>query len=178
MILRIVMAVVLGGGIGLLVGLVGSSLNGQCPILCNPYVSTGFGVVVGLLIASGTASQRGVFGSPRVLLLDDYQAYKDATGATRGTVVVSYYTTSCPACRRQARVLGRLADRFAGRVTVAAVNVGRVREVAREVGLTAVPVTAVYRDGQRIRTLTGLVGEEALLEILEQHLAAAGGPAA
>ncbi len=178
MVLRIVAAVVLGGGIGLLVGLAGSSVNGQCPILCNPYVSTGFGVLVGLLIAGGTASQTGVFGSPNVVLLDDYQAYRDAIGPTRGVVVVSYYTANCPACRRQARILDRLADRFAGRVTVAAVNVGRVGEVAREEGVNAVPVTAFYRDGERTRTLTGLVGEEALLEILEQHLATAGGPSA
>ena len=42
MVLRIVAAVLIGGGVGLAVGLTSSRLGGQCPLMCNPYVSTDY----------------------------------------------------------------------------------------------------------------------------------------
>lgn len=51
MILRIVIGALVGGAIGYgLYRVVGCS-SGACPLTANPWISTGYGVLMGLLIA-------------------------------------------------------------------------------------------------------------------------------
>jgi hypothetical protein len=53
MILRIIVGVVVGGGLGFaFYKLVGCS-SGACPLTSNPLVSTLYGSVIGALLASG-----------------------------------------------------------------------------------------------------------------------------
>ena len=54
MIVRVIIGIVVGGGLGLAYyKLVGCS-SGACPLTSNPFVSTLYGAVVGALVASTT----------------------------------------------------------------------------------------------------------------------------
>jgi len=50
---KIVIGILVGGGIGFLIGYFGRCASGVCPLTSNPYVSTIIGALVGLLIAIG-----------------------------------------------------------------------------------------------------------------------------
>ena len=50
---KIVIGILVGGGIGFLIGYLGRCASGVCPLTSNPYVSTIIGALVGLLIAIG-----------------------------------------------------------------------------------------------------------------------------
>jgi len=50
---KIVIGVLVGGGIGFLIGYLGKCTSGVCPLTSNPYISTIIGALVGLLIAIG-----------------------------------------------------------------------------------------------------------------------------
>lgn len=47
---KVLIGVLLGGGIGFLVGYWGKCASGACPLTSNPYISTIIGAVIGLLI--------------------------------------------------------------------------------------------------------------------------------
>ena len=173
MVLRIVIAVLIGGGVGLAVGLVSSSLGGQCPLMCNPYVSTAIGIVVGLLIASGGGSAAMPVG-PHVLAPGSDEDYRRLVEQTDGVLVVEFYTRNCPVCPRQARAIAAVSGRFAGRATVAAVDASRLPNAAHAEGIKGVPTTLIFRGGKRVETLPGLTGEEELASLIEKHLPAAG----
>jgi len=51
MLLKIILGVVLGGGIGFAIGYFGKCASGVCPLTSNPYVSMVVGILVGLLFA-------------------------------------------------------------------------------------------------------------------------------
>lgn len=51
--MRIIIGVLVGGGIGFAVGYFGRCVTGTCPLTGNPYVSTIFGALLGALIAAG-----------------------------------------------------------------------------------------------------------------------------
>jgi hypothetical protein len=51
--LKIVLGVVIGGGIGFAVGYFGKCASGACPLTGNPIISTIVGVLIGALIAAG-----------------------------------------------------------------------------------------------------------------------------
>lgn len=78
MLLRIVLGVGVGGGIGLAIGYLGKSAGGQCPIACNPYISTGLGVVIGLIFASRGGTADALVQSPNVLKLASDEQYRQA----------------------------------------------------------------------------------------------------
>jgi hypothetical protein len=49
--MRILLGIIIGGGLGFLVGYFGRCASGACPLTGNPYVSTVVGAVLGALIA-------------------------------------------------------------------------------------------------------------------------------
>ena len=53
MTLRIILGIVIGGGIGFAIGYFGKCSSGVCPLTSNPYVSTIIGIIIGLIIAVG-----------------------------------------------------------------------------------------------------------------------------
>jgi thioredoxin 1 len=177
MVLRIALAVVLGGGIGLIIGLIGRSAGGQCPLACNPYVSTGLGVIIGLVLASRGSSVEAQARSANLLKLDTEAAYQQAVAAPGRAALVEFYTPQCLACRKQLPVLNTLADRFAGKVTVAVVNAAALRDVARQQGVSAFPTMFIFKDGQRLETIIGLTTEKELAQLLEKYIAERPGPA-
>jgi len=52
-ILKVVLGVVIGGGIGFVIGYFGKCSSGACPLTSNPYISTVIGIIIGLMIAIG-----------------------------------------------------------------------------------------------------------------------------
>jgi thiol-disulfide isomerase/thioredoxin len=175
MVLRIALAVLVGGAVGLTVGLVGKSLGGQCPLACNPYVSTGLGVVIALILAGGTGSVDALPRSRSLLAIDSDDAYRQAVSGTGKVTLVEFYTRYCPACRQQLPVLNVLADRFAGRAAVATVNASELSELAGREGISAVPTILVFRDGRRVETVVGFRNEPELTALLERHSGRAAG---
>jgi phage shock protein E len=51
--MRIIIGVLIGGGIGFLIGYFGKCASGTCPLTSNPIVSTIIGALLGGLIAAG-----------------------------------------------------------------------------------------------------------------------------
>jgi thioredoxin 1 len=175
---RIILAVAVGGGIGLLIGTFGKAMGGQCPIACNPYISTALGVVLALVLASRGEASASMPGSEAVLSLDSQAAYEEAISGPGQVTLVEFYTTYCPACRRQMPIIDRVADRFEGRATVAVVNAQEVPSVAVAHDIRAVPTLILFKDGQVVWKKVGLHKEDQLAAVLEQYAPAAGPVAA
>lgn len=51
MVWSMVIGAILGGGVGFLVGRVGSCTTGACPLTSNPWIGMLYGAVVGALLA-------------------------------------------------------------------------------------------------------------------------------
>ena len=51
-IMKIILGVLIGGGIGFALGYWGKCSSGGCPLTSNPYISTIIGIVLGIIIAS------------------------------------------------------------------------------------------------------------------------------
>jgi len=49
--MKVLLGIIIGGGLGFLVGYCGRCSSGACPLTGNPYVSTVVGAILGALIA-------------------------------------------------------------------------------------------------------------------------------
>jgi len=80
----------------------------------------------------------------------------------RGVALVDFYADSCPPCRIQGPIVEALAPKFAGRATVAKLDVYRAGRTATKFGVRSIPTLIIFKDGKEVKRLVGLTREKAL----------------
>lgn len=97
----------------------------------------------------------------------------DATVAS-GVVLVDFGAAWCGPCRTQLPILEALAPEAKDQFTIARVDVDAQEELAKRNGVSRIPTLIFFRDGQPVKTLTGLHSAEALLKAFAQLPSPAG----
>jgi thioredoxin 1 len=77
-------------------------------------------------------------------------------------VLVDFWAEWCGPCKMIAPVLDELATEHVDRAVVAKVNIEEAPELAARFGITAIPTLIVFKNGQPVKTLTGVQSRRAL----------------
>ena len=89
-------------------------------------------------------------------------------------VLVDLWAPWCGPCQAIAPVLESMSERYAGRLTVAKVNVDEEPELAAAFGVRGIPMMVLMKDGQPVETMVG-AGPQPVIEQqlnLATHVAA------
>jgi len=89
---------------------------------------------------------------------------------SRGVVLVDFYADWCGPCKMMAPVVERLASEFAGRATIAKVDVDANPHLAARFQVMGIPTFALFKDGRLLRRIVGAVGYQALKAAISQAL--------
>ncbi|KAF4269371.1 hypothetical protein KXW98_002736 [Aspergillus fumigatus] len=94
----------------------------------------------------------------KVIAVDNPVIYKALTSS--GPVVVDFFATWCGPCRAVAPKVGELSEKYSN-VRFIQVDVDKVRSVAQEMNIRAMPTFVLYKDGQPLekRVVGGNVRE-------------------
>jgi thioredoxin 1 len=87
-----------------------------------------------------------------------------------GLVLVDFWAPWCAPCRMVGPIVERLAERYAGRVKVAKLNVDEAPTTAAAYGIRSIPTIALFRDGQPVNGVLGAVPEKDLAAMIEEQL--------
>ena len=90
-------------------------------------------------------------------------------GADR-PVLVEFWATWCPPCRQLAPILDAIAEEYAGRLTVARIDMDTSPRTALAYQVMAAPTMLLIRDGEPVARWVGLRPKRALLRDIEAHL--------
>lgn len=96
----------------------------------------------------------------------------DALLASAGkkVVIVDAYATWCPPCKTAAPVYAKLSEAFSESSSVfAKVNVDEAKDVAKRLGISAMPTFKVFKDKAEVAVQQGWPGEAKISELLKQH---------
>jgi thioredoxin 1 len=88
----------------------------------------------------------------------------------KGTWLVEFGAAWCPPCRAVEPVLASLAQKHAGRLSVAQVDSDEEQELGARFLVTSLPTMLVFRDGELVERLVGAMSEPALARRLAPHL--------
>jgi thioredoxin 1 len=86
-------------------------------------------------------------------------------------VLVDFFATWCGPCKMLAPALDQLSTKYAGRVTIAKVDVDESGDLAGQYGISAVPTLLLFQNGQVTQKLEGVPPMAHLTRLLD---AAAG----
>jgi thioredoxin 1 len=88
-----------------------------------------------------------------------------------GLVLVDFWATWCPPCRRLAPTLDALAADYDGRLTVAKVDVDENPDLAQRYGVQSIPTLILFRDGRAVDKRLGALPKDDLRAFVDARLA-------
>ena len=96
----------------------------------------------------------------------------DSEVVNAGTpVLVDFWAEWCGPCKMIAPILDEVATAYAGKLTVAKMNVDDNREVPAKFGIRGIPTLMLFKDGQLAATKVGALSKAQLTAFIDQQLA-------
>jgi thioredoxin 1 len=85
-------------------------------------------------------------------------------------VLVDYWAAWCGPCKMIAPILEEIASEYAGRLTVAKLNVDENQDTATKYGIRGIPTLMLFKDGQATATKVGALSKSQLTAFLDGAL--------
>ncbi len=89
---------------------------------------------------------------------------------SKPVVLVEFYATWCPHCRRMEPIVKDLKELLDGRADVYQLDIDRNEDICNREEITSTPTFIIYRDGREVWRYSGEANGNTLLEKVESFL--------
>ncbi len=100
----------------------------------------------------------------------DGQSFESQIVGSEGLALVDFWAPWCGPCRLMHPVLEELANEYDGKAVIARCNVDDAQALAGKFSITAIPTIVLFKDGQPIDKIIGVVPAEELKKRLDASL--------
>ncbi len=107
--------------------------------------------------------------SDPILHVSDSSFENDVLKATQ-PVLVDYWADWCGPCKMIAPILDEVAREYAGRVTVAKVNIDQNPDTPARYGIRGIPTLMLFKDGNVAATKVGALSKSQLTAFVDSNL--------
>lgn len=87
-----------------------------------------------------------------------------------GSVLVDFWAPWCGPCRMMGPIIDNLAEKFAGKVKIAKINVDDSPNLAAKFNVSSIPTLIFFKNGAAIHTSLGVTAEAELENQINQKL--------
>ncbi len=94
------------------------------------------------------------------------------TDVTQSTlpVLIDYWAEWCGPCRMIAPILDEVAKEYAGRLTVAKLNVDENQQTPQKFGVRGIPTLMLFKNGNIEATKVGALSKSQLTAFIDSHI--------
>ncbi|MCX7193183.1 MAG: thioredoxin TrxA [Proteobacteria bacterium] len=85
-------------------------------------------------------------------------------------VLVDYWAEWCGPCRMIAPILDEIAKEYAGRMTVAKLNVDENQQTPQKFGVRGIPTLMLFKNGNIEATKVGALSKSQLTAFIDSHI--------
>jgi thioredoxin 1 len=85
-------------------------------------------------------------------------------------VLLDFWAEWCGPCKMIAPSLEALATEYAGKVTIAKINVDENQSVPAQFGIRGIPTLILFKDGKQVATKVGAVSKAQLVEFINTSI--------
>jgi thioredoxin 1 len=96
--------------------------------------------------------------------------FEQEVTAAAGPVLVDFWAPWCGPCKMIAPIVEKLAERFAGRLTVCKLNTDESPQTPGRLDIHGIPTLIIFKGGKEVERLVGFQPEPALAAKIEAHL--------
>ena len=87
-----------------------------------------------------------------------------------GAVLVDYWAEWCGPCKMIAPVLDEIADTYAGKLTIAKLNIDENQETPPKYGVRGIPTLMLFKNGNVEATKVGALSKSQLAAFLDANI--------
>jgi thioredoxin 1 len=161
----LLIALMIGGTLGAVLGRFGQCSSGACPLTANWKRGAIYGAVLGLAFhfASG-----GSYQPPKNVKAISESDFEGEVTRAGKLVVVDFFATWCGPCKTLAPRLDALAGEYGNSIKFVSVNIDQAPSLATKFKVEGVPTLLFFgADGNMVDASVGLISVEALRSKLE-----------
>ncbi len=87
-----------------------------------------------------------------------------------GVTMVDFWAAWCGPCYMVAPIVEEIAEEYEGRVKVAKLDVDANQNTAARFAVRSIPSILLFKNGQHVDTMVGVVPKAHIVDRIEQHL--------
>ncbi len=84
--------------------------------------------------------------------------------------VVDFWAPWCGPCRKLSPVIDELASEFQGKINIYKLNTDENLKTAKEYSISGLPSILIFKNGQAVERLVGLMPKSTLVNNIQKHL--------
>ena len=99
-----------------------------------------------------------------------FKSFADLLAHSDRPVLVDFYATWCGPCQMMAPILEQVNTQLQGQITVAKIDTDRYPQIASQYQIHALPTLVLFKQGQPVERIEGVLVVEQLMQRLQPHL--------
>ncbi len=89
---------------------------------------------------------------------------------SQNVTVVDFWAPWCGPCRKLGPILDEVANEMAGKIKVVKLNTDENIKTAKDLAISGLPTVMVFKNGEAVERMVGLMQKSALVSNIEKHL--------